>query len=201
MYNLVSAVLWTVVLERTLVVYFLRGPWKVYFAVGEWTAATQTLALAEVLFSLSGLVRAPLFTTAMQVASRLFLVWGVVAQYTGVAGFSAAYTSMLVAWSVTEVIRYSFFACSLGLGDVPAFLLWLRYNTFFLLYPIGISSECWLIFKTIGAAYESNPLFGFLWIGVLVVYVPGSYILYTHMMAQRRKVMRAQVQDKANKTS
>ena len=117
-------------------------------------------------------------TTAMQVASRLFLVWGPVSLFTGVAAFSRAYSSMLVAWSVTEVIRYSFFAFSLGWGAVPDFLLWLRYNTFFVLYPIGITSECILIFKTIGPALEQNFLLGALWVVVLLVYVPGTYIVY-----------------------
>ncbi|KAF2156684.1 PTPLA-domain-containing protein [Myriangium duriaei CBS 260.36] len=201
LYNLMSAVLWVVVLERTLVIYAFRGPWKVYFGVGDWLKNTQTLALLEVVFSLTGLVRAPVMTTAMQVASRLFLVWGPVSQFTGIAGFSRAYSSMLFAWSVTEVIRYSFFAFSLGLGSVPDFLLWLRYNTFFVLYPIGITSECILIFKTISAALEQNFLLGALWVVVLFVYVPGSYILYTHMMAQRRKVMRAQAEDKIQKTN
>lgn len=200
-YNLISAVLWAVVLERTLVVYVFRGPWQVYFSVGQWVTATQTLAIAEVVFSLTGIVRAPLMTTAMQVASRFFLVWGVVSQFSGIAGFSQAYSSMLVAWSVTEVIRYSFFACSLGFGDVPDFLLWLRYNTFFVLYPIGISSECWLTIKTIIPAYRQSPFLGVMWIVVLAIYVPGSYVLYTHMMAQRRKVLRAKVQDKVDKTT
>lgn len=119
------------------------------------------------------MVRAPLGTTAMQVASRLFLVWGVVERYPGSAGMSRAYTSMLVAWSVTEVIRYSFFACNLGFGDVPDFLLWLRYNTFFVLYPIGITSECMLVFTTVSMAWEDSPLLGGLWIAVLLIYVPG----------------------------
>ena len=37
----------------------------------------QTAAILEVLHSLVGLVRAPVGTTAMQVASRLWLVWGI----------------------------------------------------------------------------------------------------------------------------
>lgn len=54
LYNLVSAVLWSVVLERTLVLYFLRGPWKVFFGVGSFVTVTQTLAVCEIIFSLTG---------------------------------------------------------------------------------------------------------------------------------------------------
>ena len=53
-YNLISAVLWAVVLERTVLVYLYQGPWKVYFVVGQWLTVTQTLAVSEVLFSLVG---------------------------------------------------------------------------------------------------------------------------------------------------
>jgi very-long-chain (3R)-3-hydroxyacyl-CoA dehydratase len=39
--------------------------------------ATQTLALLEILHSLLGFVRAPIFTTFLQVMSRIVVVWGV----------------------------------------------------------------------------------------------------------------------------
>lgn len=82
-----------------------------------------------------------------------------------------------------------------------------RYNTFYVLYPIGIASECTLIVQALGPAAEIDPLFRYFLIAVLVIYVPGmsifgvytriltdhysgSYVLYTHMIAQRRKVMR-----------
>ena len=72
-----------------------------------------------------GLVRAPFFTTAMQVASRLLLVWGIGYNFPNTTGTSPAYSSMLIAWSVTEVIRYSYFVFVLG-GGVPRVWTWLR---------------------------------------------------------------------------
>ncbi|TVY85806.1 putative very-long-chain (3R)-3-hydroxyacyl-CoA dehydratase [Lachnellula willkommii] len=124
----------------------------------------------------------------MQVASRILLVWGIVDPFPLLAK-SAAYSSMLLAWSVTEVIRYSFFTFSLS-GYSPALVSWLRYNMFFVLYPLGISSECWLIYSAIGPAREVRVEYAWVLQLILLVYVPGSYILFTHMMAQRRKVMR-----------
>jgi very-long-chain (3R)-3-hydroxyacyl-CoA dehydratase len=38
---------------------------------------TQTLAVLEVVHAATGLVRSPVFTTMQQVASRLFVVWGI----------------------------------------------------------------------------------------------------------------------------
>jgi hypothetical protein len=116
---------------------------------------------------------------------------------------------MLLAWSVTEIIRYSYFALNLKNGSVPDYLMWLRYNTFFVLYPVGIASECWLVFlATKPAAKWDWRVECVLWLA-LSFYGPGEYtmrggrcdgwvlmcgvgawILFTHMMTQRQKVMR-----------
>ena len=147
----------------------------------------------------------------MQVASRLFLVHGIVARFPQEAAVkNPFYTSMLLAWSVTEVVRYSFFVKTLsaqtggqGAGTesgLGALLTWLRYNTFFVLYPVGIGSEIMCIWNAMGRmkslaggslGMSGDGIYGLAWWGcvfVLGVYVPGSWILYTYMMAQRRKV-------------
>jgi very-long-chain (3R)-3-hydroxyacyl-CoA dehydratase len=111
----------------------------------------------------------------MQVASRFLLVWIVIFYFPGLASASKAYSSMLFAWSLTEVIRYSYFAVNLAYGSVPPFLTWLRYNMFFVLYPLGISSECWLVWLSRGAGVKR---FGIAWDWfcrlVLFVYIPGT---------------------------
>jgi hypothetical protein len=67
---------------------------------------------------------------------------------------------MILAWSITESIRYAFYACSL-LGFQPKPLLWLRYNTFYILYPLGAGSEAFLMasvlppLRTLPAALKS----------------------------------------------
>lgn len=126
----------------------------------------------------------------MQVASRFLLVWGIAFNFPIHTSRSPAYSTMLLAWSITEIIRYSYFAVNLTRGKVPGFMTWLRYNTFFVLYPLGISSECWLIYRAIGPASSLNKAWEWVLKLILFVYVPGAYVLYTHMMAQRRKVLR-----------
>ncbi|EFR03251.1 PAS2 [Nannizzia gypsea CBS 118893] len=77
-------------------------------------------------------------------------------------------------------------------------LVWgVIYNTFFILYPVGISSECFLIYLTVVNASGLLAIFRFAFIAILLVYIPGSYILFTHMMVQRRKVMKAEGKKKA----
>jgi hypothetical protein len=73
-----------------------------------------------------GLVNASVFTTAMQVASRFLLVWAICDQFPFVPANSIAYSTMLIAWSTTEVIRYSYFVCLLT-GSVPEIMQFLRY--------------------------------------------------------------------------
>lgn len=201
-YNLLCAVLWTAVLGRVILLVPLVGFQNVHGGVGEFTKWTQTLALLEVVHSAlgmvtqkkisalipfchlqcssirsdsnraPGLVRSPLPTTVMQVSSRLLLIWAVVNRYPSSTAPSPFYSSMLLAWSITEVIRYSYFVWNLQGNGVPGLVTWLRYNTFYVLYPIGISSECILVWKA--STVAERPLQLLFW-GVLGVYVPGNY--------------------------
>ncbi|CAJ2505900.1 Uu.00g000300.m01.CDS01 [Anthostomella pinea] len=190
LYNAISATLWLTVLGRVIGANAMRGHQYAYPAAGEFCKWTQTLAGMEVLHSLLGIVRAPLFTTFMQVFSRYAIVWGITDQFPSLTT-SPAYSSMLVAWATTEVIRYSYFALTLS-GWQPKALHWLRYHAFFVLYPLGISSEAWLIWRAVGPARDAGmELYSWVLLGyVVLVYPPSAYILYTHMMTQRRKVMK-----------
>ena len=95
---------------------------------------------------------------------------------------NALYSTMILAWSTTEVIRYAFYALSLARSTVPGVLVYLRYTTFYLLYPLGASSEALLILSSLPT---TNPFKGFkdgswnVWDcfrGVMfVVWWPGAY--------------------------
>lgn len=62
-YNGLSALLWSVVLGRTVATLAANGletgPALVYPAVGEWTKWTQTLAALEIVHSVLGMRRPP----------------------------------------------------------------------------------------------------------------------------------------------
>jgi very-long-chain (3R)-3-hydroxyacyl-CoA dehydratase len=92
--------------------------------IGGLVAFVQSLAVLEIVHAALGWVRSPVPTTAIQVASRLWSVWGVTEQYESSAT-TPFYATMILAWSVTEVIRYAFYANQL-LGGNPKGLLWLR---------------------------------------------------------------------------
>jgi len=193
-FNSVSALAWLVIFWRAALVARLVGYEAVHEEVADLWKWTQTLAALEVAHAVFGVVRAPILTTIMQVASRFLLVWGIVEPFPSLAR-SPAFSSMLLAHSVTEIVRYGYFA--LTLSNQPAGILgWLRYNTFFILYPLGIGSECWLVYKAIPLATQIADYWAYVLYAILAVYVPGSNILYKHMMAQRRKVMRGKQVEK-----
>lgn len=213
-YNFVSFVLWSVVTLRAVVLIPLlvqhNALHEIYDALFTFLRNTQTLALLEVVHAVLGLVRASPVTTAMQVASRLMLVWGVLWPYpelvrtVNIMGKSTAGTSLgpvalagcHLAWGLTEMIRYGFFVWKEGVSEnVPKWLLWLRYNTFFVLYPVGITSECLLVYLA-ATGPAADTVYEWAFKAILAIYVPGSYILYTHMMSQRRKVLKGKT--KAN---
>lgn len=105
----------------------------------------------------------------MQVLSRIVIVWGVVFFYPDATATSPFYSSMLIAWSVTEIVRYGYFAQTLRGAD-PGILTWLRYNMFYVLYPMGISSEVALVWKASNVA--STEVRWALW-ALIGIYVPG----------------------------
>lgn len=109
----------------------------------------------------------------MQVASRILLVWGICDQFPSVPANSLFYSTMLIAWSATEVVRYSYFVFALN-GAVPGVLAWLRYNLFFVAYPLGISSEVALVYLSIPEAKARDPLLEWVGYGILAVYIPGT---------------------------
>ncbi|WWC95296.1 hypothetical protein V866_002157 [Kwoniella sp. B9012] len=116
--------------------------------LGWKTKYVQSLAALEILHTALGWVRSPLGTVASQVFSRVWTVWGVVEAVPEVSHSSPLFTTMLFAWSLTEVIRYTFYFLSL-LNIQSPFVNYLRYTTFIPLYPIGASSEAFLAFSTL----------------------------------------------------
>jgi very-long-chain (3R)-3-hydroxyacyl-CoA dehydratase len=92
--------------------------------VGGLVAFTQSLAVLEILHAATGLVRSPVPTTTIQVFSRLLLVWGVSERFDAAAS-SPFYASMILAWSITECVRYPFYAGGL-MGSEGEGLLWAR---------------------------------------------------------------------------
>ena len=170
---------------------------------------SQSVAVMEVLHAASGIVRSPVMITATQVASRIWILWGIVclapeATTTSVAnlaipqipglGIQLSIITLLTAWCLSEMIRYGFFACKEA-NLQPYFMVWLRYSGFLILYPLGVSSELamvWLALpvikmkKTLSVELPNpfNFAFSYHVVCILAVaaYLPGFPQLYGELM-------------------
>lgn len=214
-FNVTVVLGWAYVLYLCLYTRWRGGDlWQLWKAIEGPLKLTQTAALLEVLHSLLGVVRAPVMTTAMQVASRMWVVWGIMvaapAQIAsrgitiiplGPYSIELNLVSLLLAWSVTEIVRYSFFAFK-ELGMSPKPLLWLRYTTFIPLYPLGVASEMTMVALALPQIRKSqmwsismpnsyNFAFDYFLFCLLAVaiYIPGFPMLYLHMLGQRKKML------------
>ncbi|KXJ27736.1 very-long-chain (3R)-3-hydroxyacyl-CoA dehydratase 2 [Exaiptasia diaphana] len=201
LYNAIQAIGWSLILFVGISHFVRQHCYKgLYSAVRIPLLIFQTAAILEVVHCAVGYVRSSVFLTGFQVASRLFLTWAVVYSIPqvqdclGVAAF-------IFAWSLTEVIRYSFYVCSL-VSVLPYALQWCRYTFFIFLYPIGVTGELFTIYTSLPFVKASNiysyPLpnmvnFGFSYYVFLVLvmfsYIPIFPQLYFHMLAQRQKII------------
>ena len=132
--------------------------------------------------------------------SRVFVTLAVVSSVPE-AQSSPGYALLLLAWTVTEIIRYSFYAFNLLNVHVPL-VTWLRYTLFIFLYPLGVTGELWCAFSsldpikrhklyTLEMPNKWNFAFNFHVVMILIMlsYFPIFPQLYFHMFRQRRKII------------
>ncbi|CAG4922397.1 unnamed protein product [Colias eurytheme] len=200
-YNSVQTLGWSYMLWQTLVHFLNRGTLDTFWEEIKWTVYIfQNAAVLEILHAAVGLVPSGVFLVLMQVFSRVFLVCG---------GFMIAHGPTVspglpvcvFAWSITEIIRYSYYALNI-MKVVPENLLFLRYSTFLFLYPIGITGEllCW--YHTLDEVVEKqiftismpntwNFIFNYYYFLVIYMlsYIPLFPVLFGHMLKQRKKML------------
>lgn len=205
-FNCVSCVGWAYVLYLTVKTGFhahdAGQDWN-QVAQSTWLVVSlplkivQTLAVMEIVHAAAGFVRSPVISTLMQVSSRLWLVWGINV-LCPVSRYQFGFPLMVASWGLVEVPRYAFYALNLY-NAVPAALFYLRYHLFMVLYPSGVLGEVLCMVSSLNylskGAYSiqlpnthnvSISLFVVV-ILVLLVYIPGLPIMYTHMLTQRNR--------------
>lgn len=185
----------------------------------------QTMALMEIVHVSLKLVKSNLLSTTIQVMSRISVVWLIFYYrdiYQLIKGKDIKYTQQIpygsdfdvgilgccLSWSCVEVPRYLFYALNIY-GLSPDTLTWIRYSLFTILYPTGISSELYSIWKmiknvnpeinsiTMPNTYNFEFSYKTLLQLVMVLYAPFSPYMYIHMIKQRRKTLNKLVKQKA----
>ncbi|AET40722.1 enoyl-CoA hydratase PHS1 Ecym_6346 [Eremothecium cymbalariae DBVPG len=194
LYNLISCLAWLFLLYNVVFVYRRVSQPEFYMKTKDITTLIQCGSIIEVFNAVFGIVRAPIFTTAAQVASRLVLVIGIFQLVPETpAAQEIPYVTLLFAWSLTEVVRYLFYYCNLvnKQNGPPRLLIFLRYNLFWVLYPLGVISELLIInSSTAHAADRYGVLYKFILYFIMLTYIPMFPTLYLHVMSQRSKVMK-----------
>ena len=207
LYNAVMLCGWAFVYGKGLLCYgrtFASGEagklsgellWEEYV---EWLFLFQMLMLLDVVNSLLRIVRSPVVTTVMQIASRI-LVIAVLKLFPQARTTLPGMSLLLFAWCPTECIRYSFYLVKeLRSGKdtkkesvVPGWLLWIRYSGFIVLYPMGFTGELFVLYTSLEEV-KNHPTLNFVqWIiyGEFLVYPYGAFVLFTYMLKQRRKTL------------
>ncbi|CCJ30673.1 unnamed protein product [Pneumocystis jirovecii] len=142
-----------------------------YYGVISLLKYVQTFAILEILHAGLGITSSSVIITTIQVASRLLLCWGIANAYPDIVLKSSAFFSMSYAWSITEIVRYSYYANNFK-ENTCFLLLWLRYNLFFILYPLGTLSEMWLIWKLLPYINDTQRVYSLILKAILVIYIP-----------------------------
>lgn len=185
-YNLLLAIGWTVFFVREI-----SGGFQMDVTSLLLLNICQGAAALEIVHAALKWVSSPVFTTFIQVFSRIFvLVWinilisdsDSLIKILGVNGVIL----VTIAWSITEIVRYSLYFFTLLQKEI-SWLTYLRYTLFIVLYPLGVTGE-WLILLSILklSAWGFTPVNIFIGI-ILLTYLPFFPKLYLYMWQQRKK--------------
>ena len=149
----------------------------------------QGLAVLEIIHALLKWVKSPIGSTSAQVASRIFVVVILNFIYDQLPLHTITIVGIAIvsiAWSTTELIRYSYYFLLLQKRE-PATLQWMRYSFFILLYPLGVTGE-WFIFVTpILKSGVTFDVYTVIILFTLIAYLYYFPVLYGYMWKQRRK--------------
>ncbi|KAK7075607.1 hypothetical protein SK128_017994 [Halocaridina rubra] len=199
-YNGFLSVGWLIVLVQAIHNFLHEGHSGLWKSTSDCLKIFQTLAILEIVHSAVGLVPSSVGVVFPQVFSRLVTLWPVLYTFKE-SQESIGYPMLLIAWSVTEVVRYAFYFLNI-LDRVPFIISFLRYTMFIVLYPMGVTGELLCMYAAVPKASivgvysitmpnSLNFTFNFPYALTIfgLMYIPVFPMLYSHMLAQRRKVL------------
>lgn len=156
------------------------------------------ISILEVLHALLGLVRGSPLAALVQWTGRANVLYAIVLAIPEIKAAAPA-GIMIIAWSLSEIIRYPWYAAQLK-GTCPFWLTWLRYTMFIPLYPIGVLGEILSIYNALEILQSKHMYsvtmpnawnFGFDYAvfikGVLVLYPFLWWQLYAMLLKTRSK--------------
>lgn len=157
----------------------------------------------DVIFSALGVTKNGVFTVFQQIFSRYMVLYGVLPY---VSHANPCIWVTCLCWSITEVVRFSFYSIKtldvdLNSSTLANLIGTLRYSTFIVLYPVGVTGElfcfysAWQHFSSLKVEHRPVPFsitlpnawnLSFDWelfvrVGVPLLYIACFPGLYMHM--------------------
>lgn len=198
LYNLASAAGWAFTFYK-LAKSLAAGDSgaELWAKVGTTLTVVQSAAALEILHSMLRLVRSPLLPTALQVGSRLAILWIYMVPTSGASGHWANYLC-IGSWCLVEVPRYLFYAAALNAKGAPhkinSVLFFLRYNLFMVLYPSGITGELFLAYNAYPDFLQFRTLFMRLITLHMALYIPLAPFMVLNMWGNKKRAYKKRAQ-------
>ncbi|XP_063678880.1 uncharacterized protein LOC134814650 [Bolinopsis microptera] len=178
------------------------GAIKTNYATMSWLLRScQQTVFLEIIHSVTGLTKTSTFATFAQVVGRAIVLFCVVDAEPSLQTSLSCYL-LVVAWCAVEVVRYPYYIVQIYELYFPK-LMWLRYNVWVPLYPIGLICEASLVYQCIELVSQSgrltvtlpnslNVAFDFSLFLKIYLAAPaiGGLFLLMHMGSQRTKAMK-----------
>ena len=157
-------------------------------------------AFLETIHAILGIVKTSVLPTILQMLIRTSTVF--LLQFVPTA-LSYGYLIIYFAWSLVEIVRYLYYTLNLikkdfGNFNVPYIFIWCRYTFSVMLYPIGFVGEFltfWNARKHFNKyiLWENNAFNisrGIFFYPIYILFIPGFYFMYGHLISQRKKVFK-----------
>jgi len=201
LYNLLQFLGWSFLLVQVCSHFKHGGTYTdLYESVAGTLNIFQTAAVLEIVHAAVGLVRSSVQVTFQQVFSRVYITW-IILYLLPSSRESVGVVLLVLAWTITEMIRYSMYAIQL-VATPPYLLTWLRYTFFIVAYPMGVTGELLCSYTGFWFARENNTLsilmpnavnvtfsLAMVILAISLLYIPLFPPMYLHMFGQRKKVL------------
>lgn len=202
-YNIGQGVAFWVIVMKLLYRLFIDGQdafHTAYDDVSDLFLTCQLCAVLEIINPIFKIVNTGVVAPILQVGGRNFILFALVMLHKELHSSAVVYF-LFMAWALVETIRYPFYVVSLFRKKFY-WLSWLRYSCWVVLYPVGLTCEGLIVFKSIPLVAKSGILsislpnsmnfaFSFsyfLWIYIILLIFGGSYMMKHLRILRARKL-------------
>lgn len=170
-----------------------------YEAIGPAFKFCQLLQFLEVMHPMFGYVKGSTMIPFIQVSARAFILFVMIEMEERMWTKPVVFYLFII-WASIETVRYPYYLSQLFKLEI-GFLTWVRYTIWIPLYPLGILCEGVIILRNIPYFEETKRLSlelpnewnvtfdmpTFMKVYLLILAVPGTYLMMSHMAKTRAK--------------